>query len=256
MFLNNDQGALMKVFKFLLTAAILNVSINTVSANEIVGWSQQAAEDFKVDSCITIPGTPGIPRQCAPSVNVKYPCPKWNNPGRMCSHVVGGPCTPAVPGIPDSRHCASKNLGSFGVKVDGGVYTSINGISSTEISVQNTVSVALFGKHVPIPMTCRIGAGTKTTVCLNMMTGTFTKNNTSGASCEIAGVDLASLTYPGVTANVCTDFDFNIVKGKPVGSVDVRVESEVEFGSASVAGHTLHFGNKSWNPTILRMPLP
>jgi len=225
-------------------------------SGELVSWSKNVEQNFDVNGCVTIPGTPGVAGHCTPSESVPYPCPTWNHPTKVCHHTVSGICSPSIPAGPDLKKCESKNLGTFGIKVDGGVFTSVDGISDTEISVQNTVSVDLFSKHIVIPMSCKVSAGTKSTVCLNMLTGTFAKSNASGASCEIGGLNLAGITYPGVTANLCTDFDFNISGGKPVGSVAVRVVSDIEFGSVDIAGHNLSLGNKSWNPTLFKMPLP
>lgn len=112
--------------------------MSTSNANTLVQWSEQVSDQFSVNSCLTLPGKSGVPQQCAPPVDAKYPCPLWNKPGRLCRHKVGGPCTPVTSGVPESNHCALKNLGSFGIKVDGGVFTSIDGLSSSEIDVKNT----------------------------------------------------------------------------------------------------------------------
>lgn len=243
------------MFRFFICLFYLFFSFQSFAA-ELINWSKNVEQNFEVNGCVTIPGIPGVAGHCAPSESVPYPCPTWKHPTKTCHHTIAGPCTPAIPGSPDVSKCGGKNLGTFGVKVDGGVFTSVDGISDTEISVQNTVSVALFSKHVVIPMTCTVSAGTKSTVCLNMLTGTFAKSNASGASCKIGSVNFASINYPGVTANLCTDFDFNISGGKPAGSVGVRVESDVEFGSINIVGHELSLGNKSWDPTLFQMPLP
>lgn len=112
----------MKSINFSLFAFFLCFFMSTSNANTLVQWSEQVSDQFSVNSCLTLPGKSGVPQQCAPPVDAKYPCPLWNKPGRLCRHKVGGPCTPATSGVPESNHCALKNLGSFGIKVDGGFF--------------------------------------------------------------------------------------------------------------------------------------
>ena len=37
---------------------------------------------------------------------------------------------------------------------------------------------------------------------------------------------------------------------KPAGKITARIEADVEFGSATVAGHKLSMGSKGWNPAL------
>ena len=222
-----------------------------ISANELVSWGEHMTEDFSINQCVTIPGTPGVSKHCLPSKSIGYPCPSMKHPKKKCHHTISGPCTPAIPGTPDVKKCAHKGFGKMSVKVDGGVYASMDGISKDEIKISNTVSVDMFGQHVVIPMSCSMALGTKTSICMNLLAeGALVFDNASGVSCEIDGSNVKSISYPGVTANVCIDADIDISKKTPQGLIGIRVESGVDFGSATLVGHTISLGGKSWNPTL------
>ena len=227
------------------------------SAKELMSWGEHMSEDFSINQCVTIPGTPGIAKHCGPSKSVAYPCGNWKHPKKMCHHTIKGICTPAVPGTPDVKKCAHKGLGNFSVKVDGGVFMALDGISDDELGIANTVSVDMFGQHVVIPMSCKIALGTKTSICSNLLAeGALVFDNASGISCEIDGSNVKSISYPGVTANVCLDVDIDISKKTPQGIVGIRVDSGVDFGSATLVGHTVSLGGKSWSPTLFKAKFP
>ncbi len=223
------------------------------AADVLVSWNKTVASNFSAQQCLTIHGTPGTPQHCAPSKSVPYYCGSFKHPKKTCHHTIPGPCTPAVPGIPDRQQCATVSPGAFSIAVDGGVYTQFDGIEDSEVAVQTTVHVSLFGKHAAVPLTCKITIGTETSICLNLLTGSFAKSNASGYSCEIGGVDLASISYPGVTANFCMDVSVGGEIKKPGGSLTARVEADVQFGGASIAGQSVSMGSKGWNPTLFNV---
>ncbi len=214
---------------------------------ELINWNNTVASSFAAQQCVTIHGAPGTPEKCAPSYTQEYPCPSLKHPEKRCHHSIAGPCTPAVPGTPDVHQCANINLGTFSIAVDGGVYAGYSGLADSEIAVQTTVHVSLFGKHAALPMSCKIGIGKSANICLNLMTRTFSG---SGYTCEIAGANVASITYPGVTTNLCMDVTVGGIFSKPEGTVTARIEADVEFGNATVAGHSLSMGSKSWQPAL------
>jgi hypothetical protein len=228
------------------------VSLITLPAmsGEIVSWNNTEASDFSARQCITIPGTPGTPKKCAPSFTQKYPCPTFKHPKKKCKHTVGGPCSPAIPGTPSVSKCGNVNFGKFSISVDGGVYTEFDGIGDSEVAVQTTVNVSMFGKSATLPVTCKISIGKKVSICLNLLTRTFAKSSDSGYSCEIAGADVASISYPGVTANLCMDVTVGGVAKGPSGTLGAHVEADIQFGKVNVGGHSISMGNKGWNPTL------
>ena len=229
------------VFSFFLIAPASSAE------RELITWNNTVASNFSAQQCVTIHGTPGTPKKCAPSYTQKYPCPSLKHPGKHCHHTIAGPCTPAVPGTPDLHQCANISLGNFSIAVDGGVYAGYAGVDDSEIAVQTTVHLALFGKHAALPLTCKISIGKKASICLNLMTRTFSG---SGYSCEIGGAEVASITYPGVTTNLCMDVTVSGNATKPEGTVTARIEADVEFGNATVAGHSLSMGSKAWQPAL------
>ena len=153
----------------------------------------------------------------------------------------------AVHGTPDVHQCANIHLGNFSIAVDGGVYAGYPGVADSEIAVQTTVHMSLFGKNATLPLSCKISIGKKASICLNLMTRTFSG---SGYSCEIAGANVASITYPGVATNLCMDVTVGGNTTKPEGTVTARIEADVEFGKATVAGHSLSMGSKAWKPAL------
>lgn len=230
-----------------LAALVSLVMAAPAAAGELISWNNTVASNFSAQQCVTVHGTPGTPQKCAPSYTQSYPCPSFKHPGKNCHHTIAGPCTPAVPGTPDLHQCANISLGNFSIAVDGGVYADFAGIDGSEVAVQTTVHVALFGKHATLPMSCKIAIGKKVSICLNLLTRTFVG---AGYTCEIAGAQTASLTVPGVTANLCMDVTVGGSSTKPEGTVTAQIEADVEFGSATVAGHTLSMGSKGWNPAL------
>jgi len=239
-----------KSFLLLFSICLLPMK---VSANELIAWGEHMTQDFSVDQCVTIPGTPGVPKHCAPSTRVNYPCPSIKHPKKKCHHTISGPCTPAIPGTHDKKTCVHKGFGKLSVKVDGGVHATSDGVSDNNITVSNTVSVDLFGQHVVIPMSCTMALGTKTSICMNVLAnGALVFDNKSGVSCEISGSDIKSISYPGVTANVCLDADIDTSKKTPKGLIGIRVESAVDFGHGTLMGHSVSLGRKSWNPTLFQ----
>ncbi|GAC19370.1 hypothetical protein [Paraglaciecola arctica] len=241
----------MKFAQAIFLVGILNVfTVSLAIADELISWNNTVASDFSAQQCVTIHGTPGTPKKCASSYTQKYHCPTIKHPDKHCHHTISGPCTPAVPGTPDVKQCANVSLGNFSIAVDGGVFTEYAGINDSEIAVQTTVNIAMFGKHASLPLTCKIDIGKKVSICMNLLTRTLSQTADSGYSCEIAGADVASISSPGVTANFCMDVTVEGVTGKPTGSVTARVDAGVEFGSANVAGHTLSMGSKDWNPAL------
>tara|TARA_R110000772_G_scaffold72655_1_gene158532 strand:+ start:1345 stop:2082 length:738 start_codon:yes stop_codon:yes gene_type:complete len=238
---SSHMALLSIVFSFFL------ISPASSAERELITWNNTVASNFSAQQCVTIHGTPGTPKKCAPSYTQKYPCPSFKHPGKHCHHTIAGPCTPAVPGTPDLHQCANISLGNFSIAVDGGVYAGYSGVDDSEIAVQTTVHLALFGKHATLPLTCKISIGKKASICLNLMTRTFSG---SGYSCEIGGAEVASITYPGVTTNLCMDVTVSGNATKPEGSVTARIEADVEFGNATVAGHSLTMGSKAWKPAL------
>lgn len=237
-----------KLAKPLLFVVLLNfVAIAPAFSGELVSWSNTVSSNFAAEQCVTIPGTPGTPQKCAPSYTQHYPCPTFKHPKKNCSHTISGPCSPAIPGTPDVHQCANINLGTFSIAVDGGVFADFAGIDDSEIAVQTTAHVSLFGKTAAVPMSCKIAIGKKASICLNLMTRTFSG---TGYTCEIGGAEVASITYPGVTTNLCMDVTVTGDSKKPTGAITARIEADVEFGSATVAGHTLSMGSKGWNPAL------
>jgi hypothetical protein len=170
----------------------------------------------------------------------------------MCNHTIKGVCTPAVPGIPSTKPCADVNLGSVSVKTDGGIYADITGISDNQIAVKNTASVSVFGETIAIPMDCTLNAGTKATYCVNMLTGKTTEALPPvDGVCVVDTSGIAALSEPSIKADLCTDMVFELEKSQATGSVVVRVQSSVNFGSISVVGHTVSAGSESWNPVLV-----
>ena len=219
-------------------------------AGELVSWSNTVTSAFEAHQCVTIPGTPGTPKKCSPSYTTHYPCPSFSHPKKTCKHTVAGPCTPATPGTPDVHQCATVNLGTFSIAVDGGVYAAFDGISDSEVAVQTTANVSLFGKSGAIPVTCKVAIGKKAEICLNLLTRTFSGQ---GFSCEIGGAKVAAVTYPGVDASLCMDVTVGGAAGKPEGSITARIEAGVQFGSANIGGHSVSMGSKSWAPALFSM---
>nr|CRH05926.1 protein of unknown function [Candidatus Magnetococcus massalia] len=152
-----------------------------------------------------------------------------------------------MPGTPDLHQCANINLGKISIAVDGGVFTQFEGIADSEVAVQTTVNLHLFGHSTSIPMVCKIEIGKGANICLNLLTRTFSG---SGYSCTIDGSKVASITYPGVTTNLCMDLTMDGNLNKPKGTIAARIEAEVVFGKASVAGKSLSMGSKGWNPQL------
>lgn len=238
----------MKFAKTLLAGAILAlITASPASSGELISWNNTVSSNFSAQQCVTVHGTPGTPKKCAPSYTQKYPCPSFKHPGKHCHHTIAGPCTPAVPGTPDLHQCANVNLGNFSISVDGGVYADFAGIDDSEIAVQTTVNVSMFGKQATLPVSCKIAIGKKVSMCLNLLTRTFIGQ---GFACEIAGAKAAAITTPGVTANFCMDVAVGGEAKKPTGTVTARIEAGVEFGGATVAGHSLSMGSKDWNPAL------
>lgn len=219
-------------------------------AGELVSWSNTVSTQFAANQCVTIKGVPGTPQKCSPSVTSHYPCPSLKHPDKTCKHTVSGPCTPATPGTPDTHQCANINLGTFSIAVDGGVFAALGGLTDSEVMVQTTVHVSLFGKTGVVPMECKIAIGKKAEICLNLLTRTFSGQ---GYTCEIGGASVASVTYPGVKANLCMDVSVAGSAGKPQGTITARIDAGVEFGSANIAGHSVSMGSKAWNPALFTL---
>jgi len=220
------------------------------TSGELVSWSETVASDFSAHQCITIPGIKGTPKKCSPSFTQKFHCPTFKHPKKKCKHTVKGPCSPAVAGTPDVSKCGNVNFGKFSIAVDGGVYTSFDGIGAGEIAISTTVNVAMFGKSANLPLTCKISIGKKVSVCLNLLTRTFDQSADSGYSCEIGGKSSASISYPGVTADFCFDVTVNGVSGKPTGTVGAYVDADIEFGKVKVGNKSISMGNKAWKPKL------
>ena len=224
-----------------------------VSAKELISWSEHRTENFAVNHCVTIPGTRAIPKQCAPSKSVSYPCPSFAHPTKVCHHSISGLCTPVIPGTPNIKKCAHKNFGKFSVKSDGSVFTSNN-----KINVSNTISADLFGQHVVVPMSCSIVGPIKASVCSNLlMEGALVFSNKTGVTCKIVGRGVGGhntpkITIPGAKANVCLDINIKVSGKTPTGFIGISIESGVDFGSATLAGQTMTLGKRSWNPTLYR----
>ncbi len=234
--------------KALFFGVLFSVALaSPATSGELISWNNTVASDFSAQQCVTIHGTPGTPKKCAPSYTQKYPCPSFKHPGKHCHHTIAGPCSPAVPGTPDLHQCANINLGNFSIAVDGGVYADFDGIDDSEVAVQTTVHVSMFGKNALLPLSCKISIGKKVSMCLNLLTRTFVG---SAYTCEIGGAKTASMTVPGVTANFCMDVTVDGDAKKPEGTVTARIEADVEFGGATVAGHSLSMGSKGWNPAL------
>jgi hypothetical protein len=242
----------MKYIKVFVFGVILNSIIAAPAiSGELVSWNNTVASNFSAQQCVTIHGISGTPRKCAPSYKQKYPCGNLKHPTKTCHHTIAGPCTAAIPGTPDVHQCANINLGNFSIAVDGGVYTEFAGIDDSEVSVQTTVNVSMFGKKATLPLSCKISIGKKISICFSLLTRTFTGSAANtGYSCEIAGAEAPSLTMPGVAANFCMDVSVAGVTSKPMGTVTARIEADVEFGGATVAGHSLSMGSKGWNPAL------
>lgn len=230
-------------FGFILYFAAMTPAFS----GELVSWSNTVSSNFSAEQCVTVHGTPGTPRKCAPSYTQRYPCPTFKHPGKKCHHTIAGPCSPAVPGTPDLHQCANIKLGTFSIAVDGGVFADFAGIDDSEVAVQTTVHVSLFGKTAVVPMSCKIEIGKTANICLNLLTRTFSG---TGYTCEIGGAKVASITYPGVTTNLCMDVTVSGAAKKPSGTITARIEADVEFGSATVAGHKLSMGSKGWDPAL------
>ena len=219
-------------------------------SGELISWNNTVASNFSAHQCVTIPGTPGTPKKCAPSYTQKYPCPSFKHPGKHCHHTISGPCSPAISGTPDVHQCANIDLGNFSIAVDGGVFADFDGIDDSEIALQTTVHISMFGKNATLPLSCKISIGKEVSLCMNMLTRTLSQTADSGYSCEIGGEKVAAITTPGVTANFCMDVIVGGLSSKPTGTVTARIDAGVEFGSATVAGHSLSMGSKDWNPTL------
>lgn len=219
---------------------------------ELASWKENAAENFSVSQCLTIPGIPGTPQHCAPSTKVPYPCPSLKHPTKTCHHDVPGPCSPAIPGTPSSQQCATVNPGQIAIEVDGAVSTVSSGITAQQLTINQNISANLFGQHVLVPLACTASVGTEATVCLDLLTRKMSFEGNTGVSCGISGQNAAALSLPGVTAKVCMDLAASLNGSTVGGSMTARVESEVSFGSASIAGKTVSMGSKGWNPTLVK----
>ena len=217
------------------------------NAGELVSWSNTVSSHFAAHQCITIHGTPGTPKRCSPSYTTHYPCPSIKHPKKKCKHTVAGPCTPATPGTPDVHQCANVNLGTFSIAVDGGVFAALEGIGGDEVMVQTTAHVSLFGRTGAIPISCKVSIGKNAEICLNLLTRTFSGH---GYSCEIGGAEVASITYPGVDANLCMDVSVGGAANKPKGKITSRIKADVNFGGANIAGHSVSMGSKAWDPAL------
>ena len=232
---------------FVVSIILTVMSVPSAISGELISWNNTVASNFAASQCVTIHGTPGTPKKCAPSYTQRYPCPTLKHPGKHCHHTISGPCSPAIPGTPDVKQCANISLGNFSIAVDGGVYADFAGIDDSEIAVNTTVNVAMFGKKATLPVSCKVSIGKKVSMCLNLLTRTFVGK---GYVCEIGGARVAAITTPGVTANFCMDVSVGGVSKKPTGTVTARIDVGVEFGSATVAGHSLSMGSKEWNPAL------
>jgi hypothetical protein len=116
----------------------------------------------------------------------------------------------------------------------------------------NTVSVDVFGQHVVIPMKCKIAVGTKTSIAINLLAmGAIDIGNSTGVSCKIDGSNVKSVSYPGLTGNLIMDLEVDVANGAPRGAIEIRADSGIDFGSATVAGNTIDLGGKSWSPQLL-----
>jgi hypothetical protein len=144
--------------------------------------------------------------------------------------------------------CVNVNLGNFSIAVDGGVYADLEGINKAEVGVTTTVSVSMFGKHESIPLNCKIAIGKKMSFCFNILTRAF--SGPPGFSCEIGGAKVNTITCPGVEVNLCMNLSIGGLTSKPTGSVTARINAGVQFGNATIAGHSLSLGLKDWNPAL------
>ena len=283
--------------------------VETSAADRLVSWKQTVSQNMEQKGCVTIPGTPGTPQHCTPgapkvcapdtpkvcapdtpkvctpSTNVPYPCPEWNDLGRMCNHHFGGVCTPstaglctpataglctpaevrvctpAVPGIPQTKVCGGNALGQLSVTVEGGV-SGVMEKAGIFAVLDNEVKVDAFGQKVTFPMQCVVPIGvTLSPICLDLTTGVVSSagwNKTWAGKTQIQckqGVTTGGIEFKGLAAKVCASLNIeNKDSGKSkgfAGSVELMLETQVAFGSVNVAGHEIRLASKVWNPQIV-----
>jgi len=227
------------------------------SATDLATWSQGASQNFAAKQCITLPGTPGVPAQCAPDTKVSYPCGSWNDPFKTCDRTIKGPCTPAIPGTPEHQECAQANLGTVDVHIDGAI-----AITGSSVQVHNTVHAQVFGVATNFTWTCDVKADAKYKACVdlanpgNVSVDHIPKANVQYSadtmSCRITTPGLAINNKP-IAATVCAFVDVNNASSaKPTGGVGAQVHAQVGFGKQSVAGQTIDLGSTSWTKTLFQ----
>lgn len=233
----------------------LTLSIDAkAQTRELVKWNEGVSKSFKVEECVTIPGIPGVPKKCSP--DIKYPCPKWNNPKKMCK--TKGVCTPAVPGTPSTKQCGGVNFGTFGVRAQGDVDLVIKpNTSTTSIEASNTILITMFGGTMSATIACNVTATGNSQVCFDAITRQIKASNGSGAECKLAGVPQSNINMQvGIEMSVCTDLSINLSNPKkPTGKIGASVSAGVSFPSVTIAGKKISFPAQKWNQQIFSMPI-
>lgn len=246
-----------KICTLILSAGVAMTGSHAF-ATDLATWSQGARGNFQNGACITIPGTPGVPKKCAPDTKVSYPCGSFSNPFKTCDRTIKGPCTPAIPSTPKHVECANADLGIVDVHADGAIATT-----GSSIRVQNTVHAQIFGASTHFTWTCDVKADARYKACVDLMNPVnvsvdhIPKDNVKYSadtmSCRITTPGVSIKTKP-IAATVCSFVDVNNVKSaKPTGVVGAQVHAQVGFGKQSVAGQTIDLGSKDWAKTLFRV---
>lgn len=230
-----------------LVSAALLATTTQVWAEDLATWSEGATQEFKAEQCVTIPGTPGVSSACSPDTRVPYPCPTWNKPTKTCHKTVKGVCSPAVPGIPATKECASANLGKASVKADGALATT-----GSSVQVHNTVHSDLFGAQTHFTVSCEVKSDAKFKACVDLLHPTSVEVSSDSVSCNIAD-GLPSGDMP-IAADFCMFVEAKgVATGKPSGSVGSQIAAQVGLGTQNVAGQKIDLGNQTWTETVFKM---